>query len=93
MKFYVAVAMLAIGLPTHSWAQAIISGLVKDIENDLPLAGAHVVMEHVKNPSITDSLGRFTIEYNGSNPHSLMVSYVGYETLVVPVESSKSKSK
>ena len=91
MKSYVAMAILAMVGFNHVWAQTSIEGLVKDIETDLPLLGAHIVLEDATSKTITDAQGQFTLVLDAEGDQSLQISYVGYETLIVSVDDAQEK--
>ena len=91
MRVHTTMALWAMVLLNPVWAQTSIDGLVKDIENDQPLSGAHVMLEDTGTKAITDAQGRFTISLDPVGTHSLLISYVGYETLMVPVDASQNE--
>ena len=91
MKRYVAIALMAMVGFEGVWAQTSIDGLVKDIETDQPLSGAHIVLEDATTETITDIQGRFTVVLDAEGDNSLQISYVGYETLIVPLDASQEK--
>ncbi|WP_421763391.1 carboxypeptidase-like regulatory domain-containing protein [Ekhidna sp.] len=64
-----------------------ISGKIVDAESSEPLIGAHVyLMNNWRKGAITDIEGAFTIELTGNDSNdSLIVSYVGFREVVVPV--------
>jgi iron complex outermembrane recepter protein len=72
-------------------AQLTITGTVTD-EQDQPLAGAHVVIEHTLLGVMTKSDGTFTLKNLSPGKHELVISFVGYEKQVYPVDPVKSSS-
>ena len=69
-----------------TWQQPVqqkrITGVVND-ENGQPLAGANVVIKGQARGVIADADGKFEIAVNPSE--SLEISFVGYETIQIPV--------
>jgi TonB family protein len=62
----------------------LVKGFVKT-EDGLPLAGAHVILEETTVGTVTDTNGNF--EINVPNNGVLVISYIGYETQVVNINS------
>jgi len=54
-------------------------------EDGLPLAGAHVILQGTTVGTVTDTNGNF--EINVPNNGVLVISYIGYETQVVNINS------
>jgi iron complex outermembrane receptor protein len=63
-------------------AQERVTGEVRD--GDGPLIGAHVVLKGTEKTAVTDTNGRFTLEFN-ANQNVLLISYIGYVTNEVMV--------
>ncbi|MDO1499509.1 carboxypeptidase-like regulatory domain-containing protein [Winogradskyella maritima] len=62
-----------------TWAQTVVTGTVTD-EQNLPLAGATVLVKGTSNGTSTDFDGNFSIEAN-VNSDILEVSYIGFPPL------------
>lgn len=71
-----------------TWAQTVVTGTVTD-EQNLPLAGATVLVKGTNNGTSTDFDGNFSIEAN-VNSDILEVSYIGFSTLEVPINGQSS---
>lgn len=63
-----------------------IKGTVVDADSYIPLPGATVIVTGISPPlgAVTDASGRFRIENVPVGRHSIEVSYMGYESYVVP---------
>ncbi|WP_209401381.1 TonB-dependent receptor [Pseudozobellia sp. WGM2] len=66
-----------------TWAQTVVTGTVTD-EQNLPLAGATVLVKGTTNGTSTDFDGNFSIEAN-INSDILEVSYIGFSPLEVTI--------
>lgn len=69
-----------------------IRGKVVDQETKAPLYGANVMLAGTSLGSATDENGQFKIEYVTLGRYDVRVTYIGYETLIVPeiaVDSGK----
>lgn len=63
---------------TH--AQQLLKGTVYDASDSTPLMGANVTIQNSDMGAVTDTDGRFSMEYTGGYPLSIAVSYLGYQT-------------
>ena len=61
-------------------AQQTVSGVVYDKQTGEPLVGAEVVLPGVTYGTVTDALGKFTLDIP-QNASKLEVRYIGYETM------------
>ncbi len=68
-------------LPGVLLAQGTVTGQIIDEGSDEPLPGANAVIEGTTYGSITDLDGRFTIENVPTGNQTIVLSYVGYETM------------
>ncbi len=82
----VALFLFILLLPVIGQAQNIVSGVVKDAVSGEGLPGATVLVEGTTEGITTDIDGRFEFESSKKPPFNLQVSYVGYETILFPVE-------
>ncbi|HET6768404.1 MAG TPA: carboxypeptidase-like regulatory domain-containing protein, partial [Chitinophagaceae bacterium] len=62
-----------------------VSGKVTDKETNIPLAGATVLIYGSPNPVVTNKDGIYTLSNLHGKKIILQVSYVGYETLELPL--------
>lgn len=76
-----SVITLAMGLllSTSLWGQCLLSGQVKD-ENDEPLPGANVVILETGQGAAADAEGQFRIPGVAPGGYTLQVTFVGFET-------------
>ncbi len=86
MKNKLNIMMLAIffGLTTTSWTQNVIKGVVKDNQN-IPLAGASVLVVGTTKGTIADFDGNFSIEAEIGD--ILEVSFIGMKSQRITLES------
>lgn len=63
-----------------------IQGMIRD-ENNQPLPGASVMVKGTTTGTVTDYNGNFVLEAP-LNSQTLMVSFIGYETIEVPISSA-----
>ena len=70
-----------------AYSQQSINGIVFD-ENNEPLAGASVVLSGTTQGTQTNRDGRFSLTFNEPFPATIQVSYVGFSTETVYVQSS-----
>lgn len=90
MKFVIQFFSFVL-LFTCSYAQSkVISGYIKDSHSDEPIPFASIVFKNSGFGKLSDSVGGFTFrvtEFSAND--SLLVSYVGYKNLAVPLPLSK----
>jgi hypothetical protein len=75
----------------QSYTQTV-RGKVIDVDTRQPLIGANVLLLGADKGTATDTLGRYRLEQAPAGRYRLQVSYIGYDTLIVPevlVESGK----
>jgi iron complex outermembrane recepter protein len=78
-------SLACIMLCTSAWAQTI-RGTVRDGNNKELLIGATVEVENNNRFTVTNDQGVFTIEKISKGNYTLLVKFLGYETLRKPVE-------
>jgi hypothetical protein len=66
-----------------AYAQRTVTGTVVD-KDQLPVAGANVVVKGTQVGAITDGLGKYTITVP-STGNTLIISFIGYTTQEVPI--------
>ena len=85
MKFLFLIALLA--LVTTTMAQSIKGRVVEENGGKkVSLPGANVVWEGTTEGVVTDENGRFELKWH--NVGKLVVSFIGFQTVVVPVSAS-----
>lgn len=72
------------------YAQYTLSGIVVDNASNTPLAGATVMIEGTEAGGYTDENGKFTIDAPKAPPFSVVATYLGYDSLVMPVKDLKN---
>jgi len=74
-----------------AFAQQRISGIVIDKESKESLPFANIYISETKG-TITDAEGKFNLTLN-SDTTSIKVSYIGYETITIPIDANTSYLK
>lgn len=92
-KFLVCVTLMVIPILLSGQVQ-VVKGRVVDRNTQEPLLGASVVIKSLSPPrgTTTDEKGVFRLEHIPYGRHDIMVSYLGYETVMlrqVPVGAGK----
>ena len=80
---------MIIGLPGIGWTQYVIQGKVTDAQRE-SLIGATVIATGTDKGAVTDVQGFYRLSMNAP-PTSLQVSYVGYRTQTVAVDTAKGE--
>jgi len=80
MNFFLFVAVMAM-FPAFGFAQFSVSGIITDSETSDPLLGAHVVVKGTYRAVSADNKGYYKIDKLKKGSYTLIVSYVGYQTL------------
>ena len=83
-KDYMLIIVLAI-LPIFMNAQYTLSGKVTNIDNGLPLPGAHIVVINTQLKSISDNNGYYEIKGLKSGSNKIKISYVGFESQTIKI--------
>jgi hypothetical protein len=65
-----------------------LKGVVLDSTNKQPLAGASIFIKGRSTGTVSDSLGNFKLVIDENEPVELMVSYIGYQTQTLKIDSS-----
>ena len=86
MKSIISILILLFSIPML--AQKVnISGVVVD-ENQQPLPGASVTIEHAQKGTATDLDGRFSLEVTPTD--KIVVSYIGYQAKTIAVGKTRT---
>ena len=86
MKKIIFVALYMLPLVVPLFAQTTIQGNVNDANNQ-PLIGANVLIQNTLIGTVTDLDGNFFFENITESELTLEISYLGYETQIIPVET------
>ena len=69
----------------HAFAQTVVQGVITDMISKQPLQYVSVVFKGGRG-TVTDSLGRFTLQTSGNiATAAIQVTYVGYKTVIKPI--------
>lgn len=90
MKKLVLLVPVLVLVSATLWAQQrTVSGEVQEFSNNQPIIGATVVATGTNAGTVTDDQGRFSLQIP-ADASSLEVSYVGYQSKTVPLDTSSS---
>lgn len=85
MKNKLLLALLI--LPIHmALSQTIVTGQV--VEDNVPVAGVNILIQGETEGTVTDFNGSFRLETLISPPFTLIVSYLGYQTIEISISNS-----
>ena len=87
MKKIKPVLIFLLFLITTTFAQTKVKGIVID-ETGESVAFANVIFKNSIKGTITDENGKFYLESNKTYPE-LEISFMGYETKVIPLKKNK----
>lgn len=85
MKIFLT--LIGLVLAFHTFGQQKVSGKVSD-ENGEPLPGASVFISNSKIGTTTDSIGIFKLSVPATSSFKLVISYIGYETVVEQLKAN-----
>lgn len=84
---YLYILLFILSLTNLALTQnGIIAGLVKDAESRLPLSGANITVQDSQIGTMSNDQGEFRIKKVASGQHTLVISYIGYETSKLQIE-------
>ena len=81
---------LCLFITTSFLYSQILSGKVFDIKTKQPLMAVSIYFDNTTIGTTTDEFGNFNIEYSDAIQSNLIISYLGYETVIVSDYRSKS---
>src|SRR5690606_26995359 len=81
--------LLALSTAFGQVGQDQVTGMVTDQSGEA-LIGVNILVEGTNNGTSTDLNGEFTLQNVNLNSSSLLVSYIGYRTVTIPVEGRNS---
>ena len=90
MKSFYALTLLLIAYTSN--AQQTISGTVVD-EKNKPVVGANVFIDGTYDGASTDEKGNFNFKTTAAGNQLLVVSFLSYETIKVPIEVEKFQNQ
>jgi hypothetical protein len=74
-------------MATHLQSQQLITGVVKDVTNQQPVAGASVFVNNTSIGTVTNSEGAFALTVNYQQ-FDLVVSSIGFENAVIKITAT-----
>lgn len=80
---------IGFGQNPASTINSVLSGRILDGKTETPLAGASVSIQNTTHQVLTDNQGRFNFKTGQRLPYVLVVSYVGYKTQTVTVQTEQ----
>ncbi|RMD90185.1 MAG: TonB-dependent receptor [Calditrichaeota bacterium] len=91
-KYTTYVVFLILILTTLSFAQSInIRGVVIAKDTGEPLPGANIAVKGTNLGTASDIEGRFNLRLSNTSKATLVVSFIGYKTVEIPVTSEDSE--
>ncbi|TVQ08185.1 MAG: SusC/RagA family TonB-linked outer membrane protein [Balneolaceae bacterium] len=81
--------LLFLGSAPLAWAQTTVQGTVTDAETGEVLTGVNILIQGTFQGTTTDLEGNFTLEVPSLNA-TLLLSYLGYQTLALPIDGRTS---
>lgn len=75
-------------LPSLMSGQVTLRGEVRSSSTQDPLIGARVLIENTYEGAMTDASGTFTFETSRALPFNLVITYIGFDTLVYEVTTA-----
>ena len=86
IRFLVVLLMCCLSYTTWAQTQSNVNGLVTDFSGE-PLIGVSILVKGTSNGTVTDLDGKFSLSAEMGN--MLQISYVGYISQEIKVESNK----
>lgn len=80
-------SILLVCIPLLFSAQSTISGQILDAETNEPLTGTSILVIQTNSGTITDNDGSFILQTEAKLPLQIRVSYVGYQTQELNIDS------
>ena len=81
------IGMIVLLSPVWSQAQRTLGGTVKD-EKGKGIAYARVMVKNTTTGTVTDTTGRFSLKTKTAGPDTLVISYLGYQTKLLPMDAA-----
>jgi len=89
LRTFGAIFVLFVFGITANAQQISVSGVVKDATNGEPILGANILVKGTQNGTITNLNGEFSFSSVASNA-TLVIKYIGYQPIEIPIEGRKS---
>lgn len=77
--------VILVMLPIFLNAQNLLSGKITNIDNGLPLPGAHIILLNTQLKAISDNNGYYEIKGLKSGNYKIRVSYVGFDSQTIKI--------
>lgn len=81
--------LLFLGSAPLAWAQTTVEGTVKDAETGEVLTGVNILIQGTFEGTTTDLDGNFQLEVPSLDA-TLLLSYLGYQTLALPIDGRRT---
>lgn len=88
MKYFIYVFLLI--LSTACYAQEVITGKILAVEDNVPIENASIYFNNTTTGTISDTNGDFVIERSDIINTELVISVLGFETLVIPYKEQQA---
>jgi hypothetical protein len=68
--------------------QKVLKGIIKDAHSDERIPFASIEFKHQKSGKLSDSAGTFSFHFNEWPNDTIVITYVGYENFLLPIDSN-----
>ena len=68
--------------------QKVLKGIIKDAHSDERIPFASIEFKHQKSGKLSDSAGSFRFVFNDWPTDTLVITYVGYQSFLLPIDST-----
>ena len=90
-KIIIALFFIVTSLVSHSQIRTVSGEIIDELTKE-PIGFASVSLKVSKNGKTADSSGHFQLNANFSHSDTLIVSYVGYQEFLLPIDSIKTEN-
>src|SRR6056297_2075392 len=80
-------------IPSFTFAQVVLQGVITDAETKQPLIGANVVIKELNRGISTNSQGQFQFENIRPGTYTLRVTFVGYHDEKLKIDLTEDQKQ
>jgi hypothetical protein len=92
MKLLLRILTISLFFLIEGYAQFEVKGIIINSQDKTPLPGANVFLANTTKGTQTNSDGMFSLKNIPAGKFELVVSYIGFETLTLPIQAESKKS-